>query len=257
MLVHSYPKNWTGLLLPVSWSVIRLRLTCWTPSAKQLEMHSTLLTAPGKLGFLLPEVKASSLIITRNGRYNNNERKKKENIGGLAVEHKRMEQWGKNKEGVLLNGEHRTGSRSVESLALLISRSRRHAELRPTKKGTTTNEKWEDSGWTRTYSPCTPPRTDGRSPFSCLARWRRRTTKNRTDTIHVYQPTTRHYRVINPDQPVKTPHSFQLGSTWSAQVLGGNAQVSYRLVLFIFWNFHSPAPMFFWRTKLTMGSVAM
>lgn len=114
-----------------------------------------------------------------------------ENIGGLAVEHKRMEQWGKNKEGVLLNGEHRTGSRSVESLALLISRSRRHAELRPTKKGTTTNEKWEDSGWTRTYSPCTPPRTDGRSPFSCLARWRRRTTKNRTDTIHVYQPTTR------------------------------------------------------------------
>lgn len=25
MLVHSYPKNWTGLLLPVSWSVIRLR----------------------------------------------------------------------------------------------------------------------------------------------------------------------------------------------------------------------------------------
>ncbi|KAK4023320.1 hypothetical protein OUZ56_008737 [Daphnia magna] len=48
------------------------------------------------------------------------------------------------------------------------------------------------------------------------------------------RPGNRHYRVINPDQPVKTPHSFQLGSTWSAQVLGGNAQVSYRLVLFIF-----------------------
>ncbi|KAK4023326.1 hypothetical protein OUZ56_008743 [Daphnia magna] len=55
-------------------------------------MHSTLLTAPGKLGFLLPEVKASSLIITRNGRYNNNERKKETN-SDLQQQHKEAADW--------------------------------------------------------------------------------------------------------------------------------------------------------------------